>query len=543
MVKEKRKRRDVMETWGRVQKANEALTAIEVQTGSEEIETLASEALQTLGAIDHAEDDVQTAQKKQKKPPVLPWMRVPIAIGAWEGRLIEDVRGLDPSLMKTLQSDMGIESLFPVQLAAWNVTCGGTVKKHDICIAAPTGSGKTLSYVLPIAQALSQRKAHGLHALAVLPTRDLAAQVFSVFQQVCPSLMLKCALLCGRESLVSEALTLSPSLGVIDIVVATPGRLIAHLEGTPGFNLDALDYMVIDETDRMLRQAYQSWLPKVLDRVRSRTVLKFVVSATLTRDPSKIDRLELVYPRYIAMSSEDHRYSLPRSLKEFKVVMAESLKPHGLVALLQQLKGQKTVIFAGSLQAAHALTLFLQAAMPNDLVIEFSSLLNVSQRASALSEFSDSAGIDTTPVLVASDAMTRGIDVPSIAVVINYDAPVYVKTYVHRAGRTARAGASGQVFTFLKMEDVRHFKGMLRKADNSFVKDYKLGQEELSAVKGVVDRALIKMTENASPSSAKSIDTPSSAQKNAKKRASATKCPISGLKDFSLLKIQLQTQL
>lgn len=274
--------------------------------------------------------------------------------------------------------------LFPVQAVVWHETAGGASPAHDVCICAPTGSGKTLSYALPVLAALAGRAAPALRALCVLPTRDLASQVFAVLAGLCPALGLTAALAAGRASLAAEADLLAggnvgewkeeqvewggglackcgavccrravlpchactarcptathPPTPSADILVATPGRLIAHLEGTPGFSLASLRFLVVDETDRLLRQAYQGWLPKIMAALersgaaaaglaagsplqqhgdeqqqqqqqagchgqQARRVVKFVVSATLTRDPSKIARLGLHCPRYIAMSA------------------------------------------------------------------------------------------------------------------------------------------------------------------------------------------------------------------------------------------------
>lgn len=196
-----------------------------------------------------------------KAAPVLPWMRVPIAIEASEGTLLEEVQGLDPRLRRALEGT-GIEVLFPVQTVAWRETAGGASPAHDICICAPTGSGKTLSYALPVLQALSGCAVPRLRALVVLPTRDLAVQVFGVLAGLCPALGLAACLAAGKASLAAEAQLLAS--GGVDILVATPGRLIAHLEGTPGFTLRHLRFLVVDETDRLLRQAYQGWLPKAM---------------------------------------------------------------------------------------------------------------------------------------------------------------------------------------------------------------------------------------------------------------------------------------
>eukprot|EP00197_Chlamydomonas_leiostraca_P015958 CAMPEP_0202884200 /NCGR_PEP_ID=MMETSP1391-20130828/40555_1 /ASSEMBLY_ACC=CAM_ASM_000867 /TAXON_ID=1034604 /ORGANISM="Chlamydomonas leiostraca, Strain SAG 11-49" /LENGTH=378 /DNA_ID=CAMNT_0049567343 /DNA_START=12 /DNA_END=1145 /DNA_ORIENTATION=- len=310
----------------------------------------------------------------------------------------------------------------------------------------------------------------------------------------------------------------------VDILVATPGRLMAHLQHTPGFTLKHLRYLVVDETDRLLRQSYQEWLPQVISQLAKpehfahewaacstgnrggpastsaapmpfgvpRTV-KLIVSATLTRDPSKLQRLALHCPRYVATSAQDHRYHLPRNLQEFKLPCSAARKPLVLLALLKELAGHATVVFASSLETTHKLYLMLKAALEGSgtEVAEFASTLTSSQRAAALHSFK--AG--QIKVLVASDAMTRGMDIENVENVVNYDAPVYAKTYVHRAGRTARAGRAGRVFTLLRDQDVRHFKQMLRKADNTYVKDYKLPQGAADEMKPALDRALQQASE------------------------------------------------
>lgn len=239
----------------------------------------------------------------------------------------------------------------------------------------------------------------------------------------------------------------------------------------------------------------------------------------------------------------DHRHKLPGSLREFKLVVPAEHKPLALAALLRQLGSQPTIVFTSSVEATHRLHLMLAACegLPGRPV-EFSSLLRPEERRASLEAFTAGeaqvqgravvsvpvqgwqqerdagwgtsccpAGltawlpvlIGPTParppllalpqVLVCSDAMTRGMDVAGVAVVINYDTPVYVKTYVHRAGRTARAGATGSVYTLLRHEDVRHFKDMLRKADNTYVRDVRLERGQLEEVRPVVEAALEAM--------------------------------------------------
>jgi len=423
-------------------------------------------------------------------------MRVPLSIHPGDGTILEEVRGLGSALVQALHA-INIDVLFPVQSVVWEATSGGFSTLHDICLEAPTGSGKTLAYGLPILRALAHNSMPHLQALVVLPTRDLALQVFSVFRPLCSALQFNCVVACGATSVAVEAEALS--CGGVDIVIATPGRLTTHLQGTPALDLRRLKFLVVDEADRLLRQNYQGWLQKVLvaagaddqyvglSSMGTRRVVKFIVSATLTKDPSKIDRLDLVCPRYVAMIVDDHKYKLPPGLAESKLVVPAGLKIAALVVLLQNLLPAPVVVFTSSVESTRRLSFILKSL--SHLIgsaVEYNAAMQPSSRKSALDAFRSGGAT----VMVCSDAMTRGMDVEGVEAVINYDAPVYAKTYVHRAGRTARAGRAGRVITLLRPEDVRHFKGMLRKADNNFVKDEKLDGEKVAAVKEDVARAV-----------------------------------------------------
>ena len=154
------------------------------------------------------------------------------------------------------------------------------------------------------------------------------------------------------------------------------------------------------------------------------------------------------------------------------------------------------MVFTSSVDMTHKLFLMLEAAAMGSStegkVVEFSSHVDVKARSRSLSRFKSGAA----KILVASDAMTRGMDVDCIVNVVNYDTPSHAKTYVHRAGRTARAGRNGRVFSLLRSEDVHHFKQMIRKVDNRFVKDWKGGtREKIEACQPRLDSALNQVQE------------------------------------------------
>jgi len=250
-----------------------------------------------------------------RSAPVLPWMRDATAVQEGAVCSVTHLRGLDLRLRAQLM-EQRIEDIFSIQLAVWEMCCGGKSLLHDICFSAPTGSGKTLAYGLPIVNGLAEQNysRHKLNCIIVLPTRGLAVQVHSVIAPLSKSVGLKCLLACGCQSILNEALELM-SFSSYDIAIFSPGRLVSHIESTKGFSnaCRGVRYFVADEADRLLRQSYNDWLSKILQAFHvgndsdldtegqqsSRKPLKFVVSATLTRDPSKLETLELCSPRFI----------------------------------------------------------------------------------------------------------------------------------------------------------------------------------------------------------------------------------------------------
>lgn len=269
-----------------------------------------------------------------RSAPVLPWMRDAIAVQEDSLCSVTQLRGLDPRLGEHLM-EQKIEDIFSIQLAVWEMCCGGKSSLHDICFSAPTGSGKTLAYSLPIVNGLAEQNysRHKLNCIIVLPTRGLAVQVHSVIAPLCESVGLECRLACGCQNIRSEAMELM-SFDSYDIVIFTPGRLVAHIECTEGFSsaCRGVRYFVADEADRLLRQTYNDWITKLFQTFHaennsdnderrsqiSRKPLKFVVSATLTRDPSKLESLELSSPRFITFvqgTSLDEKMMLPQVSK------------------------------------------------------------------------------------------------------------------------------------------------------------------------------------------------------------------------------------
>ncbi|KAJ4457693.1 putative ATP-dependent RNA helicase DDX51 [Paratrimastix pyriformis] len=465
-----------------------------------------------------------------------------------------DSLNLSPIICDVLKNAFKISTFFAVQQQVIPaILCGHLWGSWgDVCVSAPTGSGKTLAYVLPIVQSLSERVVPHLRALVLVPTRELAEQALSVFEPFCKALGLRLEGAVGAHPFPREQERIlgGPFLDEVDILVATPGRLVDHLTHTPGFSLHHLQFLVVDEADRLLGQAYYGWTealhkallpqhdphiaagtpgasdPEATATTAIRTepplgsddylgwaipprdlsvcpigsghatipdfdppLRKLLFSATLTSNPQKLARLRLRAPLVFTASAAKH-YALPATLKEHMVVCTAGEKPLALLHLLRSVFPQaapratitpvestatplptistppaaavmQVLCFTKSIEAAHRLHRLLQLfGVPS---AEFNSQLTRDERQDIAKRLREGA----LSVVVSSDAMARGIDVGvgGVTHVVNYDVPSFITTYVHRAGRTARAGKEGSVYTLLRKEEVFHFKEILKKAD------------------------------------------------------------------------------
>jgi ATP-dependent RNA helicase DDX51/DBP6 len=447
------------------------------------------------------------------------WMRTPLPTVSPHPRPLKHCKPFLPRpIRKALASSScsaatgtstPINALFPVQVDVLTALAPQIAARVplDLALAAPTGSGKTLAYVLPILLHLMTVGVWPLRlqALIVVPTRDLANQVWGVLQPLCQALGI-------RSGALTAAKHAPPGAGV-SVLVATPGRLVdaitshqlASSSGVGfGCGFGDLEMVVLDEADKLLAQDFDDFLTH-LHHVTSTSsagyVRRIVCSATLTRNPGKIAALRLTNPRYYSGSAAPQsaqRYVLPPTLAEHYVVVGESHKPHLLLHLLFASPSSSSlststkdsgawsglltrttavVVFASAKDTAHRLTRFLQfyvsssssssssssaheCGVTASQIAEYSSLMPHDVRAEQLRQLA-SGGVR---IVVCSDALSRGLDVASVDAVVAYDVPAHIKTYVHRAGRTARAGRAGVAVSMLRPEEVRWFKDMARKA-------------------------------------------------------------------------------
>uniref|UniRef100_A0A8C5TAA4 ATP-dependent RNA helicase n=1 Tax=Malurus cyaneus samueli TaxID=2593467 RepID=A0A8C5TAA4_9PASS len=456
---------------------------------------------------------------------------------------ITDVPGIHPRLLKKLQIN-GIESFFPVQAevipAILQSACNGYLmgpggyRPKDICVSAPTGSGKTLAFVIPIVQVLLDRVVCHVRALVVLPTKELAQQVSKVFNVYTDGTGLKVALITGQKSFAKEQEMLVQKkvtgyCSLADIVVATPGRLTDHINQTPGFSLTQLRFLIIDEADRMIDDMHQNCLNQIVkaafqvesgsgsNMLFQRTkpgpltaasccspqipLQKLLFSATLTQDPEKLQQLDLFQPRlFTSVYSEKNRdgteteqdtnnkYTLPEGLSQCYVPCDLNSKPLLLLYFMLKMKFTRVLCFTNSREASHRLFLLVQA-FGGVTVAEFSSRLAPNERQRTMKEF-DQGKIQ---LLISTDATARGIDVKGVNYVINYDAPQFIRTYIHRVGRTARAGKTGVAFSLVLRIQERRFLRMLRDAGIRDIKKHPVKGNSLKPLLQQYEGALCKL--------------------------------------------------
>ena len=578
----------------------------------------------------------EAAAEEQEQPTYssLPsWLANPVRASADDRTKFSDL-GINADLLRILEAQ-GYKEAFAVQSTVIPLLLSGQ-KGHsgDLCILAATGSGKTLSYVLPLVTALEHIPAPRLRGLIVVPTRELVKQAREACE-LCTAgsglqigsavgnvaikdeqhLLMRTDQVYGPETFksrqdvkftgedwtnfnlqdyISEAADLNESLPGylhrpepnIDILICTPGRLVDHLRYTKGFTLKHLQWLVIDEADRLLNESFQEWVDVVMNSLDARKAQesfgfsgkvmselglpievkeprKVVLSATMTRDVSKLNSLRLANPKMVVVGSTDHvvagededgippyaedQFNLPSTLKEYSIAVGDGAqKPLYLLRLLLSHIGLGTktnrsralpdtaddtssagsdsdetssdefssdessddsssedsdsdsdsseeatsssesesdsdsessadpakdestentskpepsrttvLIFTKSSESASRLSRLIALLDPS-LASRVGTIIK-SNKSSASRKTLTAFRRGKISVIVATDRASRGLDLPSLTHVVNYDVPSSITTYVHRVGRTARAGKEGSAWTLFAHREGRWF--------------------------------------------------------------------------------------
>lgn len=284
-----------------------------------------------------------------------------------------------------------------------------------------------------------------LYACVLAPTRELAIQIAEQIEALGADIGVRCAVIVGGIDMMAQAIALSKKPHV---VVATPGRLVDHLENTRGFNLRKLKYLVMDEADRLLNMDFGPEIDKIL-RVIPRERHTLLFSATMTSKVAKLQRASLVDPVKVEVSS---KYSTVDTLLQYYIFLPAKLKDCYWIYLLNELAGNTMIVFVSTCNTAQKLALI--ARNLGFSAIPIHGQMPQPQRIGALTKFK--AG--ERSILIATDVASRGLDIPAVDCVINYDVPANSKDYVHRVGRTARAGRSGKSISMVTQYDVELYQ-------------------------------------------------------------------------------------
>uniref|UniRef100_A0A1J3IMQ1 DEAD-box ATP-dependent RNA helicase 10 n=1 Tax=Noccaea caerulescens TaxID=107243 RepID=A0A1J3IMQ1_NOCCA len=325
----------------------------------------------------------------------------------------------------------------------------------DVVALAQTGSGKTGAFALPILQALleyvydsepkkGRRPDPALFACVLSPTRELAIQIAEQFEALGADISLRCAVLVGGMDRMQQTIALGKRPHVI---VATPGRLLDHMSDTRGFSLKTLKYLVLDEADELLNDNFEKSVDQILGEI-PRVRKTFLFSATMTE---KVRKLQRAYLRNPVKIKADSKYSTVDTLKQQYLFVSAKHKDNYLVYILSEMPELSSMVFTRTCDGARFLALVLRSLGFRAIPI-YGSLAQ-SRRAGALNKFK--AG--ECNILVCTDLASRGLDMPSVDVVINYEIPSKSKDYIHRVGRTARAGRSGVAISLVNQYELEWY--------------------------------------------------------------------------------------
>ncbi|RHW69561.1 ATP-dependent DEAD/H RNA helicase [Trypanosoma brucei equiperdum] len=313
---------------------------------------------------------------------------------------------------------------------------------RDIIGVAQTGSGKTGAYVLPLVNwLLTQAKVPYLSILVMVPTRELAQQVAAQFVMLGSSVGLRVATLVGGADMVDQACELSRRPHV---VVGTPGRVKDHLNNTKGFQLVKLHALVLDEADKMLEMDYEKEINAILEHLpHNRQTLLF--SATLS---TKIDRLQNASLNDPVLLEVHRKNTTVDTLKQYYVFAPFAQMLPYLHLYLTRESGNHILVFCRSAALVHRITLTLRVL--GHQALPLMGRMDQKNRNIALTMFKEGR----VRILVCTDVAQRGLDIPRTDVVVNFALPDRVEDYIHRVGRTARAGAQGKAVNIISQYDI-----------------------------------------------------------------------------------------
>ncbi len=351
--------------------------------------------------------------------------------------------GLEVALRRACES-LGYTEPTPIQREAIPIILKGA----DLIGCAETGTGKTAAFLLPILQRINAKQRPGIRVLVLAPTRELASQIETNYKELAPKKSTRCVCIIGGAGMGRQTDALRGGAGV---VIATPGRLIDHME-RGSLDLSQTEVLVLDEADRMLDMGFWPSIQRILAALPAkRQTLLF--SATMSPAIEEVARKTMRQPQVVEVNRRG-RAAVTVEQAAYPVEMAS--KTALLLDLLERERFERVLVFTRTRRGAERLSHILRAR--DHKANRIHADRTQPQREQALRDFK--AG--HTRVLVATDIAARGIDVDSITHVINYDVPAAPEDYVHRIGRTGRAGKTGRAITLVTPAEELFLRGIER---------------------------------------------------------------------------------
>ncbi len=340
--------------------------------------------------------------------------------------------GLSDDVLKGI-TDQGFEEAFPIQEAVIPVLLSG----RDVVGQAHTGSGKTAAFALSMLQEIQPKQ--GIQGLIMAPTRELAMQISDEIKKFGKHTGIRIATVYGGQGM---GIQLDALHRGVEIVVATPGRLIDHLK-RGSIELRDISHIVLDEADTMLDMGFVDDISFILDLAPEERVMS-LFSATMPTEILRLSEEYLNNPKQFLLDADDLS---GEGIDQSYLVIKDRDKFKYLIDFIKPIKGQ-IIVFCSTKYRTRDVAKFLHQEKYNAVAIEGD--MSQHRREQSMGKFRSGKA----DILVATDVASRGIDVPRVELVVNYDVPNQEMAYFHRIGRTARAGAKGRAITFVSYSSV-----------------------------------------------------------------------------------------
>ncbi|KAI0986167.1 hypothetical protein GJ496_002069 [Pomphorhynchus laevis] len=398
---------------------------------------------------------------------------------------------IDGKILEAIEGDMNLSEMTAIQQMSIHQLLDG----KDIIATAKTGSGKTLAFLIPIIQKINM-KLSGLQALVICPTRELSIQTFNVLKELVSRLDPKpsCGIAIGGTSRQDEARRLTGGKKgdfTVSIIVCTPGRLLDHIMNTAGFNFRNLRMLILDEADRILDIGFEEDLKSIFNKLPVKKRQTCFFSATLSEKLNDMAKLAMQNRHeqalYISANTDDNvDDATVSSLVQGYAIVPIEKRFLLLYTFLKKNEDKKVIVFLSSC---------LSVKFHNEL-LNFIDIAGVkcihgrqkqAKRTSTFLEFCQAS----KGILICTDVAARGLDIPAVDWIVQYDPPDDPKEYIHRVGRTARAGASGNALLMLAPSELGLLR-YLRVAGVSSINEFKFSWSKIANVQNELENIISK---------------------------------------------------